>query len=217
MATVTVNTGFAASSAGNAVPDNSATGLFTSLAVPSDGVNGDTVSGVSLSLIISTTWQGDIVANLRSPSGTVLNLLNRPGSTGNGNFGWSVDNYGNPSNQTLMTFADGSARTYALPATAGVTNIANPVGSWLAFGGTGNAFQTPTGTGVLLPLGTLANFAGFNGENAVGNWSLEVYDGGNGDFANVNQVVLNVTTVPAPGALALVGLGGLVAARRRRA
>jgi MYXO-CTERM domain-containing protein len=35
--------------------------------------------------------------------------------------------------------------------------------------------------------------------------------------AFVNQIVWNITTVPTPGALALAGVGGLLAARRRRA
>jgi MYXO-CTERM domain-containing protein len=43
---------------------------------------------------------------------------------------------------------------------------------------------------------------------------------GSGAGSNVNQVGwdnISITAVPAPGALALIGLGGLVAARRRRA
>jgi MYXO-CTERM domain-containing protein len=212
MASIVVDTGFM--TPGPAVPDNSTAGVIVPLVVPTDPINGDTVSNVTLGLIMSHTWQGDVVINLRSPAGSVLNLINRPGNAANGTFGWSTDNFGNPTTQTLMTFTDTGALAYALPVVSGVTNINNPVGSWLPAAGTGNAFQASGG--VLLPLGTLANFAAFNGQNAVGTWQLEVLDGAGGDLGNVRQVVLTLTTVPAPGAMALLGLGAAAAARRRR-
>jgi MYXO-CTERM domain-containing protein len=211
-ATIVVDTGFM--TPGPAVPDNSTAGVIVPLVVASDPINGDTVSNVTLGLIVSHTWQGDVVINLRSAAGSVLNLINRPGNSANGTFGWSTDNFGNPTTQTLMTFTDSASMAYALPVVSGVNNINNPVGTWLPAAGTGNAFQASGG--VLLTLGTLANFAAFNGQNAVGTWQLEVFDGAGGDLGNVRQVVLSVTTVPTPGAMALLGLGGLIAARRRR-
>jgi hypothetical protein len=214
-ATVTVDTGFAASNTSNAIPDANFSGLIIPLAVGPDAINGDTIFSVSLSLILSHTWQGDVVVNLRSPTGNVLNILSRPGVTGPTSFGWNPDNFGSPGTGALMNFIDGAPRVYDLPVLSGVTNIPNPVGDWLPFAGTGGS----VGAGPLaaIPLGNLASFGGFAGENAVGTWTVEIFDTANDDVGFANQVVLNIVTVPTPGVLVLLGMGGLAATRRRRA
>ena len=69
---------------------------------------------------------------------------------------------------------------------------------------------------------TASNFslAGNGAVNAASSIIFRItYDGATGGAGNarVDNVQINGTLIPAPGALALVGLGGLVAARRRRA
>ena len=50
---------------------------------------------------------------------------------------------------------------------------------------------------------------------AAGTWTLTCQDTAGGDTGTIDRVRL--TTVPAPASLALLGLGGLIAGRRRRA
>ncbi|MCA9279015.1 MAG: PEP-CTERM sorting domain-containing protein [Phycisphaeraceae bacterium] len=54
--------------------------------------------------------------------------------------------------------------------------------------------------------------------NTVGTWTIELIQDWNSTSVNARQDWDNmvVTLVPAPGSLALLGMGGLVAARRRR-
>ena len=79
-----------------------------------------------------------------------------------------------------------------------------------------------------LPLSTATNLdsattglfyapsAPFNTINATtGTWSIACNDNAGGDQGTIVRMVLY--TVPAPGSVALLGMGGLLAARRRRA
>ena len=50
-----------------------------------------------------------------------------------------------------------------------------------------------------------------------GLWTLSITDSAGGDVGVLREWGFGVTNVPAPGAFALLGLGGLAAARRRRA
>ncbi|CAN5859382.1 hypothetical protein BH11PLA1_BH11PLA1_18120 [soil metagenome] len=85
---------------------------------------------------------------------------------------------------------------------------------------------TPTGAGfaaggTVLPSGTTGatnDFsATFAGQALAGTWTLSVTDIASGDTGRLEGFDLNFTTVPTPGAAALLGMGGLLAARRRRA
>lgn len=50
----------------------------------------------------------------------------------------------------------------------------------------------------------------------AGVWTLRIYDWASGDTGSLGGWSIDVTHVPAPGALALLGLAGLVSGRRRR-
>lgn len=76
-------------------------------------------------------------------------------------------------------------------------------------GGVSGVVTNPLADGSVLSL--------FNGEDANGTWSLYVYDafmGGTGAFSG--GWTLDIVTVPAPASAALLTVGGLAAARRRR-
>jgi len=80
--------------------------------------------------------------------------------------------------------------------------VASGGSAWVAphsAGGTYNSNQYPAG--------------GF----AAGNWRIFVNDDAGGDVSSVGNFTMHYTLVPAPGAFALLGLGGLAATRRRRA
>jgi xanthosine utilization system XapX-like protein len=49
-----------------------------------------------------------------------------------------------------------------------------------------------------------------------GEWSLFISDRAGGDFGSIGQWQINMVNLPAPGSLALLGVGGLVIGRRRR-
>lgn len=79
----------------------------------------------------------------------------------------------------------------------------------------GNGTWNDFGFGDSAPAGTYDAEAWVDGPFAAGTWSIFLADDAGGDDGAVGSVVVNYT-IPAPGALALLGLGGLAAVRRRR-
>lgn len=82
------------------------------------------------------------------------------------------------------------------------------------------AFPETAGSGLVAPgfyrSATDLGLA-FNGDEKFGDWTLTIVDAAAGDTGTLNAWGFAVTNVPTPGAFALLGLGGLAAARRRRA
>lgn len=77
----------------------------------------------------------------------------------------------------------------------------------------------PAGGTVITPglIGTTGDFTtAFAGASIGGTWTLSVTDLETGDTGRIAGFDLNFTAVPTPGAAALLGLGGLLAGRRRR-
>jgi subtilisin-like proprotein convertase family protein len=85
--------------------------------------------------------------------------------------------------------------------------IADGAAAWPTTGGTTIA---PAGT-----YGTDGSLAAFVGEDLAGTWVINVSDRAGQDLGSISAFGLNVT-VPTPGALALLGMGGLLVSRRRR-
>jgi len=81
----------------------------------------------------------------------------------------------------------------------------------------GAAAFPPAAVGGNLPNGTYSPFdalAGFNGLSGNGIWTLTITDNAGADVGDL--VSWDLRIIPAPGALALLGLGGLFAGRRNR-
>jgi hypothetical protein len=80
-------------------------------------------------------------------------------------------------------------------------------------------FEGFTGpSSAILPSGSYAPegaLSSFNGGSIAGTWTLSISDNAGGDTGAFQGWTL--TNVPAPSAVALLGLGGVVAGRRRRA
>ncbi|MBS1743904.1 MAG: proprotein convertase P-domain-containing protein, partial [Bacteroidetes bacterium] len=101
-----------------AIPDNDLTGITNTLAIsgiPSYAV----ISGITVNFNISHNNDGDLNINLKAPNGSILNLVNRKGGTGNNFTNTTVSSAG------TTTFASSSSPftgTFA-------ANAANNVGA----------------------------------------------------------------------------------------
>lgn len=121
-----------------------------------------------------------------SNGSTTIDLINRPGVPELGTVCYSWNLLGD------YTWADSGASSFE--------DVGNGVGS---------AFNLASG--VYSPENALA---AFNGGSLAGTWTLSISDNAGADTGSIAGWTL--TNVPAPSALALLGLGGVVAGRRRR-
>ena len=80
-------TGTQTSSPGTAIPDNNPTGVTVNMNVAENVV----ITDLDVNLNISHTWVGDVIVTIKSPSGTMATIIDRPGRTTSG-FGCSGDN-----------------------------------------------------------------------------------------------------------------------------
>ncbi len=179
------------STSGNvSVPDGS--GTFVGLDLDVSGSGG--IIDLDADVLISTTWQGDIIANVISPAGTSVTVINRPGQPQDSGAGWSADNFGNPATGEFFRLDDEAASVYDTGGGASTPGVSNVTGSWLPDGG---------------------SLSDFDGEEVNGTWTLSVSDNAGQDFAAIQGFGISAT-VPEPATMALLGMGGLVALRRRR-
>ena len=178
--------------AGFAIPDGDAAGITSVIAVA-----GDTdfpITSVVVSLQgFAHTWIGDLSGTLTSPNGTVHTLFGRPGRVANVGFGDSSNVEG------IYTFADTGADFWAAAASVADAAVV-PAGTYRT---------SSEGSAAVTSLD-----AAFAGQNGNGNWTLTMNDRAFGDTGAITGWELRI--IPAPGALALLGLGGLVAGRRNR-
>ena len=69
-----------------AIPDDSPTGVTDVITMALGG--GETVSSVEVFVDVTHTWQGDLIVELSSPTGTTVRLHNRTGSSDDNIYGW---------------------------------------------------------------------------------------------------------------------------------
>lgn len=132
------------------------------------------------------TWVGDLIATLTHTDSNTSVTLFNRPGTG------PSSTFGFSWNLLgNYTFDDGAAQSF-LDIGAQATGFNLPSGSYLAAGSLGS----------------------FNGLDAAGTWTLSISDNAAGDLGGIGSWTLNI--VPAPSAMALLGMGGLMAARRRR-
>lgn len=183
----------------NSIPGS---GLFTSsVNVTEIG----TLTGIKVVTLtnMAHTFVGDLQVALISPTGTRVNLFSRFGVT-------TATGFGSGTN------LDG---TYAF--TDGVGSPAfSPAGTTYA-GGTYN--RVTNAVAAVVQIGTVSGVQGLNpntyatlvGESVNGNWTLEVRDFAAADTGTLGSWSLEFNYVPAPGAIALLGLAGVTGRRRR--
>jgi hypothetical protein len=143
-------------------------------------------SMIDLTLDITHTFVGDLTVTLTHPSGAVATIFDRPGVPP-GTFG-NGDNL-----DGVYIFEDFQPQ---LPEATGAPNGIIAPGTY-GTSGPGNLFD-------------------FDGLMKAGVWTLTITDSAGGDSGTLRGWSITMNNVPAPSALALLGLGGLAAARRRR-
>jgi hypothetical protein len=176
---------------GGAIPDSPAPGIVSTIVI------GDSFQITDLTFTIlglTHTWAGDLVATVTHvDSGISIDLFHRVGRVNSG-FGDSSDFGGD------YRFGDGETGDLWAAAAAIPGGAVIPGGGYRTSGANSSAFTS-----------ILALFAGVN---VSGTWQLKIQDFAGGDTGAFQG--WEIFAVPAPGALALLGLAGL-AGRRRRA
>lgn len=179
------------------IPDNNATGAALDLVIADTGI----VADLNVGLIITHTWQGDLIATLEHVGhGGPVTIINRPGVPQT-LFGYSADNFGNIATGAYFTLDDEAVSVYDRP----------PVG-----GGPNDALGIANVTGFWKPDGGL--LSDFDGQNIFGTWRLRVFDSVVNDTGAIRALRLGFfPQPPAPPAIALFTVAALLGRTRRRA
>jgi subtilisin-like proprotein convertase family protein len=185
-------------------PSGQAAGVFTSVINVPGLSSVVSLNSVSLTWGPAHTWAGDIQVTLTAPNGDNVHLHSRVGATGNTSFGDSSDLLG------TYVFVDADAAGGVFSTAAAAAGAAVPIAPGTYKRSTNAA--TP-GQGV-----DTDDYDVFVGDQANGNWTLTVRDWASPDPGTLASWSLNLTIdrIPAPGALALLGVAGLAGRNRRR-
>lgn len=188
----------------NGNPTAMPTAPFISTVNITDGVAG--VNSITFTNL-THTWIGDLQAVLFDPNGVGHNIFVRPGvGAGGSTVGSNTNFLGN------YTFVESGAPNNLPILASGDTSFNQPSGVYnqtfqgspTAMGSWDNGAQNIWNT----PMNQISGGAGI--------WTLYIWDWALGDVGSLESWTLDYNAIPAPGALALLGLAGLVGARRRR-
>lgn len=171
------------------IPDNNPGGAVASQLVSGTGLTFSSIT--SIGILVRHTWQGDLTVELRKVGGPSLLLTDRPGAP-QSTFGFSNDNFGDPTTGDYMDFMDSAAGTYDTGQPNSPLN--SPTGAYKAEGGSVNAFS-----GITLD----------------GTWELFAKDSAGGDTGGIVGWYIEGNAVPEPGTIAALGLGAAVLLRRK--
>lgn len=182
---------------GTVVPDNDEVGLVDSQII--SGQPPGTVVDLSVNLVFSGGWNGDLYCYLVSDTGFTV-LLNRPGRTtaspdGAASSGMDI---------TLVSTAPTDVHVGLPTSGVDVTGVFQPDG------------RETDPASVLDTDARTALFDSFDGADPNGTWTLFVADLGAGETSTLESWTLNLTVAPEPDVFVLVGFGMLLALRRRR-
>ena len=154
------------------IPDNTASGRVNTLNIA--GVPaGATINYINIQFNISETNDGDLIINLKSPAGQVLNLVNKKGGSGNNFTNTIVSSTGtttfaSSSPSYTGTFA-ADAAIPAVGATGGGGNTAN-VTSFSTFYSTPYSPASLNGTWQF----SVRDVSGFFQDGTLNNWSITI-------------------------------------------
>jgi len=199
-ATLTLSQKFDSGASVGSIPDGNPVGMAFGGNFTYAGAN-DQVLGVSVTLDITGGYNGNLYAYLVAPNGTVVVLLNKPGTPSGNPFGAPG------SGMTAVTLADGNPGdviTLNSYANTTATINGNPLNPTDPNGAIQTATESPgvALTGAYNAAGTLANF---DGSSANGEWTLFFADLTSGGGTSIlNDWSLNLTVVPEPVLMALL-------------
>ncbi len=163
------------------IPDNSA-GTFAcqSLMVAADGVNGDNITDLTVTIGVDHSWVGDTTLQLTGPNCGPLNVYARPGAAAGVGAGDSSDLCA----ATPLGFNDGNATD--------AETMGAPEAGGSCVGTSGPLAYFSNGDEV----GGAMTLTGCVGTDAVGSWMLCIDDAGGGDTGTLQTWTLDVTTDP---------------------
>ncbi|MCA9284615.1 MAG: hypothetical protein KDA22_05350 [Phycisphaerales bacterium] len=195
MLAAAANAGLSYSGAGGTIPDSGA-GVFTSDIVVSDTGSLQDITVTLKSL--NHTWIGDLIVTIEHvESGSSQTLFSRVGKTN------ATTGVGDSSNLGGdYSFNDAFTGDLWAVAASGDTSFVIPSGDYFATGALSGA--------------QVSLLSVFGGIDIAGTWRLTISDNAAADTGDIGSWNLFLT-VPAPGALALLGLAGLAPRRRRNA
>lgn len=114
------------------IPDN---GEEISIPIFIDASENEVVDSISVGLTMTHEWVGDLFIQLRSPNGTVITLLDRPGFPSSGfpgPFGCGGEDIACTFTDTATTPAESICSTTNIPVIAGPVIPAQPMATFLA-------------------------------------------------------------------------------------
>jgi cysteine-rich repeat protein len=142
-----------------------------------------TVGSVSANFGVAHTYAGDLVFKLKSPAGTVVTLMSRPGAAESADNG-ADSPYGNAADLSI---------SYPIEFKTGASTSAENMGNGLSNSQTvckdGGICTFAPNRGAAAP-GTLTTF---NGQTAAGTWQFCAGDSAPGDTGTINMVTLKLT------------------------
>jgi subtilisin-like proprotein convertase family protein len=148
------------------------------------------VTDVTMDLALSHTWVGDLVVKVKSPAGTILAPLNRPGHTGPDDGTGGPGDSANLASASPIGFDDDSTKT------AESMGDESALSSYVVCQDAPfNCDYSPSPDGAF---NSVANFAGFAGEDPDGLWEVCVGDAAALDQGTFASVTLAVTGDPDP-------------------
>ncbi len=167
-----------------AIVDDSYNGSLNSMSVANLNISTNVIiQNISADVAITHTWIGDLVIKLRSPAGTVVTLMSRPGF-----IEAADDGSGGPGSSANIS------STFPIHFSTGAATSAENMGSTLSNSGvvcqTDGICDYAPNAGAA-STGSLTSFIG---QSAAGIWKLCVGDAGLGDTGTLNTFALRIIT-----------------------
>jgi subtilisin-like proprotein convertase family protein len=194
-----------------AIPDDGYDGTLGSMASSTITVGAlaePVVTDVNIVVSLDHTFAGDLTIKLRSPLGTIITLLNRPGLL-------TTDD-GSQTGGDSSNFEAGFSIVFDDTATADAEDMGQGLLDDDIIG------DTPVNSSPAVYFPDADGAAGdllktFHGENGVGVWTLYLGDSAAGETGSLQQwSLLLQTVVPEPATGLLLASAGLIAMRRPR-